>query len=134
MAIEHCVINGSRCSKCCEVLIINENKSFREWSRYARRYGYPEDFPADNKIYTMLIKVSKRRAKKINPYLVGNIGAKRSYFKCKKLKPTGCSIYESRPSMCSGFPYYGRTKEEFKEVLNGPSEYREDCTYYVDLK
>ena len=130
---EHCMIDGQRCSKCCEVLTININKNFREWSKYVRRYGYPDDFNHENKVHHMLRKVSKRRAKIINPGLVKKVGNAQSYFTCKNYTGSGCSVYENRPRICSGYPYYGLTKEDFLKTEN-VGLYRDDCTYFIELK
>lgn len=136
--MEHCLIDGKRCSKCCEVLTLAISANLISWVKHVRRFGYPDDFEGD-KIYHMMIKISKRRAKKINPYLVKIIGKTkgRGYFKCKNFTGTGCGIYETRPRMCSKFPYYGKTKEEFLNDFNSNDnwkpEYREDCTYYIEV-
>lgn len=129
---EHCMINGQRCSKCCEVLTVKESKNFREWRSYVRRYGYPDDYPQGNKVMHMLRKISKRRAKKMNPQLVNRVGRNQSYFTCKNHTDSGCSDYENRPSMCSGYPYYGRTEREWldSDEYKRGGLYRIDCTYY----
>lgn len=62
--MEHCIVNGNRCSKCCEVLIIRESKIFIDWRKYVRRYGYPIDYKNELKVYHMVRKISRRRAKK----------------------------------------------------------------------
>lgn len=136
---EHCVINGQRCSKCCTVLTIRESPSFREWRSYIRRNGYNElnddkyKFVTDNKIYHLVRKISKRRAKKINPHLVSVIGNSQAYFTCKNYTGEGCSDYKNRPQICSGYPYYGKSREEFLAVDENKDEglYNNDCTFYI---
>lgn len=136
MSIEHCVIEGERCSKCCEVLTIFHSKNFRDWQAYVRRYGYSDDpeYKVD-KIYHILRKISKRRAKKINPLLVKRVGNTQSYFTCKNLTSNGCSDYDNRPIMCSAFPHYGRTQEEWENSSEFKSGglYHEDCTYHIPV-
>lgn len=129
------MIDGKRCSKCCEVLTISESKSFREWRAYARRYGRPDNFKGDW-IYQMLRKISKRRAKKINPKLVSRVGSNQSYWLCKYHSGSGCDNYEGRPRMCSEYPYYGRTLEEWQksEEMKRGALYTEGCTYYIEVK
>lgn len=135
--MEHCMVNGERCSKCCEVLTMRESKNFRDWRSYARRYGYPDNTKVD-KIHHMVRKISKRRAKKINPHLLSEVGKDKSqhYFTCKNLTENGCGAYESRPRMCSEFPHYGRTEREWQESdeFKGGGLYDKDCTYHIQIK
>lgn len=133
---EHCLIDGQRCSKCCEVINIRQSKNFIENINYARRYG-DGHIPKEQRIYLMLVKISKRRAKKINPQLIkqGNHNKQRmAFYKCKNFTGSGCGIYESRPDMCSKYPLYGKTQEEWdihkKKFWMGGS-YRIDCTYFT---
>ena len=146
---EHCMIDGERCSKCCEVLTISENKLIRAWLQYARRVDFKDFEPDDNspkkeyQTYWMIKKISKRKAKLINPHLVSIVKNNQSYFTCKHLTDKGCGNYENRPSICSGYPYYGKSKEEFiktniqtlPENDKGKSGlYTDGCTYYIELK
>jgi len=133
MSKEHCLINGARCSKCCEVLSVLEDKSLREWQSYTRRYGYKncdELLHQENRIHHLLIKISKRRAKKINPHLVKLAGNKQSYFLCRNFNGVGCSDYENRPGMCSQYPHYGKSNEEMRKTQ--VPLYKIDCTYFTE--
>lgn len=133
---EHCIIDGERCSKCCEVLTIRESGNFRQWLAYARRHG-ESSAPVTHRHHLMLVRVSKRRAKKINPKLVKSVGCKQSYFKCKNFTGSGCGIYETRPKICSHYPYYGIEKEKFLSDAisnNDKGLYADGCTYYIELK
>lgn len=131
--MEHCIIKGERCSKCCEVLTVKNTKLFRDWKKYLRTHGFTDN--EKNRDFEMTCsmtrEISKRRVKKINPMLVKIVGNNQSYFTCKNYKGGVCTIYENRPYMCSGYPYYGRTKEEFLEQ-GDEALYTEDCTYYID--
>ena len=102
--MEHCLINGKRCTKCCEVLTINESSSMREWMSYARQVEFDDFKPDDENInkkdmqlYWMVKKITKRKAKKINPHLVSKIKTRQSYFVCKHLNASGCGNSENRP-------------------------------------
>ena len=132
--MEHCVINGKRCSKCCEVLILDENKNIRDNINYAIKNGIDHIHKSNPNrlIFSMLRKISKRRAKKINPPLVKEVRNKRSYYTCKNLTSKGCGIYDNRPLMCSGYPYYGLTPDEFAKTNEKPI-YNSDCTYFIKL-
>lgn len=138
------MVDRERCSKCCEVLTIRTSVNFREWQRYVRRFGYSHlndiEYPkkSELQIYSMTRQISKRRAKKINPHLIKIVGNNQSYFTCKHLGESGCGNYENRPKMCSEYPYYGKTKDEFfqlnKGLVSEKGLYTDDCTYYIELK
>lgn len=135
MSKQHCMIEGVRCSKCCEVLTISVNKNMRECLSYVRRHGYPEDWLKDNKVvFHMIRRISKRRAKIKNPFLVKTINNKQSYFTCKNLKNGVCTDYENRPAMCSKYPNYSHSEQEWSKWVNESDQliglYRPDCTYY----
>lgn len=95
--------DGSKCTKCCEVLGVYLPFQVRAWNRekYNNWNGTYQEF---DKLRSMLIPVSKRRAKKINKYAVGMFPDKTGWFKCKNLvEGVGCGDYENRPTMCSDF-------------------------------
>lgn len=128
------MIDGKLCSKCCEVLTINSNKNFNDWMKYVRRYGPDDDQPEISKVVGMIRKVSKRRAKKINPDLVKTTKNQQAYFTCKNYQGGKCADYEGRPQMCSKYPHYGRSEKEWTDWLRSGETiiglYRPDCTYY----
>lgn len=134
--MEHCIVDGKRCSKCCEVLTIIESKSFREWRSYSRRYGYPDDFSNEHKLPHLVRKISKRRAKKKNAKLVKRVNNSQSYFTCKNFTGFGCGDYENRPATCSKYPYYGKTISEWEDTdeFKAGGLYHKDCTYFIELK
>lgn len=130
---EHCIIDGKRCSKCCEVVTISMNKNSRERSKYIQ-YGGTYLDGSDDQVWIMLKPISKRRAKLMNPSLVNTVGNSQSYFTCKHHKDNLCTNYENRPPMCSKYPLYGKTKEGWgkwvRDTDNLIGLYRGDCTYY----
>lgn len=130
--MDHCIIEGKRCTTCCQALGLQVNKPVREWIKYSRSNKNITPIEDTHKIVSMLIPISKRRAKKINPYIFSIFDSRYSYFKCKNLTLKGCGIYESRPNMCKGYPYYGKSKEQFLNLKLKP-DYREDCTWFIDL-
>lgn len=134
MKSTHCVIDGKLCSDCCKVLTIRESKNFRDWRKYVRRWGYPDDFKQEHHMYHMVRKISKRRAKKINKKLVLKVKNNQSYFTCKNYQNGQCQIYDKRPHICSGYPLYGKSNEDWKKYLTDTENliglYRPDCTYY----
>lgn len=129
MMVEHCVIDGKLCSKCCEVLMGRYDSRHISISKKLR---YDHSLKSTYPDFWIMRKISKRRAKKINPYTVKLAGNNREYFTCVNYKGGRCTDYEGRPRMCSNYPYYGKTEEVFKALRYQP-EYREDCTYFINL-
>lgn len=134
----HCEIDGKLCSKCCEVLTINEKYHLRAWRAYVRRHGADPEQPELSKIAGMIRKISKRRAKKINPGLVKAVKNNQSYFTCKNYQGGKCADYANRPWMCSSYPLYGKSETEWGEYLRSGESiigiYRDDCTYYDESR
>lgn len=140
--MEHCMINGERCHDCCKVIRIVANQGYKNFVR-----KFPDnradwdlsDYSDERqKIADMLIPIKKRRAKKINPQMfkykdkgLRKWAQKASHFLCKHLVNGVCTNYENRPGMCSGYPYYGKTKEEFLST-SGVGEYNPDCTWFIN--
>ena len=130
---EHCMIDGNRCFTCCQVIVLNETGKLRGWISYVRNHGYPKDFAGDN-LFHRVTKISKRRAKKINPYLVKRVGNAMSYYTCSSFTGSGCGDYENRPETCSQFPYYGEKPSVWLSDIASFPTYRNDCTYHEAKK
>lgn len=131
MMKEHCMIDGNRCSKCCEVLTIRDSKNFREWRAHVRRYGADSPSSDIEKVSRIVRKISRRRAKLKNPGLVGGVKNQQAYFTCKNYQNGACADYAGRPYMCSGYPYYRKEKADFlADPRNLIGLYRPDCTYF----
>lgn len=103
-----CVINGKRCSKCCEV--IHVSKDAGEIVRGTSKIGSlrSDDEPARHHWKPM----SKRRAKNKNPYMFGAgwpghaknwLRKSAAFFSCTALAEGVCSIYDDRPNICREF-------------------------------
>ncbi|MBB3017689.1 Fe-S-cluster containining protein [Microvirga lupini] len=97
-----CVIEGERCTRCCEAITLKMSRSQllahpSSDAQFIREHWKP---------------ISKRRAKKKNPYLfqrhprLQSAKAWRLYH-CTALTSEGCGKYEDRPAVCSGYPLYG---------------------------
>ena len=75
--------------------------------------------------------ISKRRAKKLNPYLIKSSKALRlspTYFSCKHLTEVGCSIHERSPHVCSGYPLYNEPLTKVEQYLeNQGTDYTSHC-------
>lgn len=127
---EQCVINGERCSTCCKVIILPSSKNVRDWISHYRRTD--EESGSGDGILKLVRRISKRRAKKINPYLVKTVGSDRrfGYYLCRNYTGSGCADYENRPYTCSGYPRYGMTEEQWSNRDLPDPEYRIECTYY----
>lgn len=111
------------CTKCCEALHLNR------WG--AERIFDPErvDRIMDGPLMrSLFIKISRRRAKKINPYMftrpVNKTEAKflktAQFFKCKALEVgVGCTIHASRPATCRDY--------------DGGLEYTDNCAQLIPV-
>ncbi len=152
--MEHCMIDNKRCSKCCEVLTLQETKNAREWRRWFRFYNNSDniDNNIDNNIFGLIRKISKRRAKKINPRLVKRItdgnkawrqhyksnkgltgcSHKQMFFTCRNYINSSCADYQNRPETCSGYPYYERLRKQSKEDFKKSEEYKRGGLYTID--
>ena len=127
---EHCVINGVRCSKCCEVLTIRSSKTLRDLM--FDRNDHPDGIEVGERPQRLLRPISKRRAKLLNPTLVSVVNNDQSYFTCKNFTGDGCADYDNRPAMCANYPYYGRSEQEWKESEERQRGglYHIECTFY----
>lgn len=135
--MKHC----NNCSACCEVIAI-DNITHEEF------YDKVEQGVVSAIHGEMMRPLSRDEAFKRNPLIVSSreemqkrFVRNTSYFTCTKLKDNKCSIYDQRPVMCSGYPFYGR------EVVNEQSHaelskaqlrrretpYSETCTYVPNL-
>jgi Fe-S-cluster containining protein len=78
-------------------------------------------------------RISRRQAKKRNPKMFIEHGWKdKAYFKCNHLNDDGCSIHQSSPYVCSGYPYYGKSLTELNnQSLAG---LRKEYTDYCNLR
>lgn len=102
--IKHC----NNCSACCEVIAIDNITHEEFYDKVGR--GVVSAIHGE-----MMMPLSRDEAFQKNPLIVSNReavvarqGRITSYFTCSKLKDNKCSIYDQRPIMCSGYPFYGR--------------------------
>ena len=93
---------GDRCNKCCQVLHINGP----QWNKFERGIISVTD---GDQLKQLFVRVSKRRAKKINPYIFNRpiehkdqreFLNKAAYFTCNALIQGVCSVYNDRPDIC----------------------------------
>ncbi len=77
-------------------------------------------------------RITKRQAKKRNPYLVNLVDSHKidaTYFRCTALVDGGCSIQNTKPQVCKGYPIYEKPMEAFREqYASNETEYSENCT------
>lgn len=120
-----CVIEGQRCSKCCEVIHVSKDAGDIIRGTSKRRSLCVDDQPARRHWKP----VSKRRAKNKNPYMFGPewpidsrnwLRKSAAFFKCTALVEGICSIYENRPNICrefsgSGMYAYQCAQEAYKK-------------------
>lgn len=92
-------------------------------------------YPGRKKSYPDLIywkRISKRRAKKLNPHLAKYVQGHGtvSHFRCTKLTDTGCSVYEDRPRICSSYLSSEEDMQRSLEVMEhdgNSTEYTDNC-------
>lgn len=135
--IEHC----HDCSACCEVIAI-DNLTHEDFYDKVKR-------GVVSAIYgEMMLTLTRDEAFKKNPTIVKGReeilrGPEKvtSYFTCSKLKDNRCSIYDQRPVMCSGYPFYGRVEVDEQshadlskaQLRRRDTPYSTTCTYVPTL-
>jgi len=92
---------GKRCTSCCKVVHISKPYEVIIWK-------CSDKFNLQDKEYIRKnwVRVSKRRAKKINPHmfkLSTSSWGHMSFFTCKQLTEEGCGDYENRLLVCSRY-------------------------------
>ena len=117
-----CISKEGRCSKCCEAIHIPTY----QW--IAIRKGR-NTHPDSAKVKKHWVNISKRRAKKINPYVFEfkddghkNFIQVASFFTCRRLvKGVGCSIRDSdsHPEVC--------------KIYTGGVEYSPTCEQDINI-
>lgn len=99
-----CVIEGKRCTKCCEAIHLPKQAAINVVK------GNVCD--EDGMLSKYWRRISKRVAKRINPYMFSDCWSKpqrdfinkgAGFFKCLALKNGVCTIYEDRPFACRDF-------------------------------
>jgi len=129
-----CVINGTQCTSCCRTIHANMRQQLRKVHRDGLKTTPGSDLDFARKHWKPM---SRRLAKKKNPYSVAVSDAAKTlagamFFSCSKVGHDGCTVYESRPKVCSQYPRYGRTEEEWNALLAfRRADYRADCTQYI---
>ena len=112
-----CVAEGNvQCTRCCEA--IHVPGEYRKTIR--RNKGDSPQFI--NKCWT---PTTKRRAKKINPYMFSSSDSSKQfltnalYFTCKALVGGACSQYANRPPVC--------------QIYKGGKDYSPSCLQDINI-
>jgi Fe-S-cluster containining protein len=125
------------CGKCCEAIHIPVD--YKEVTRMANGDNFDAKFIRDN-----WIPISREEAFAINPTIQSNMSKAQEwaenedadpyrhmhFYTCSKLdKEKGlCTVWQDRPKVCSGYPWYGKLPEVTMLF------YSEDCGYIVDVE
>lgn len=128
---EPCVIDGSRCTACCRAILLDFPLSFIK--RQAKLEGSDSAFIAAN-----WKRLTWRRAKKKNPFLVDVDGRTRRAFRgrrrpvrtwwhCRHVSADGCGVHGSRPAVCRDYPTYRNSPETMRKLQ---PEYHPACTEF----
>lgn len=105
----------NQCGKCCDTLAV-VSLTEEKWNERLDRYNAdPITETAFCKDMQFLVescvKLTKEEALKKNPILqqwIDKAGRDLIFFTCKNLVDNRCSIYDNRPQICSGFPFYNQ--------------------------
>lgn len=120
-----CMRDNKVCTKCCEVIHVPVKKD-----KYLKLYGeHPEE--SDTGFIRRNWKPIKERiAKKKNPWMFKQIGKHHNmtFWKCKNVSANGCKVHETRPNVCSGYPWYNGSQD-----LSRPCSYTPSCTVYYNI-
>lgn len=116
-----CIVNGQRCTACCRAISLAN-------SRRALAANAHRDKPAGDMSFILANwkPISRRRAKKKNPYMVLDPRhAGRSFWHCRRVTDEGCSVHATRPRVCRDYPLYDNHPNTL--AVQRP-EYHPDCT------
>lgn len=115
-----CITKGNiRCSKCCEVLHIHGPS----WERVVRGKLNATD---GDQMLSLFTRISKRRAKKLNPHMFNREMPKEqkdflktaAFFTCNALINGVCSVYKDRPNICRIYGNKGKTYNEYSPTCS----------------
>ncbi len=113
------------CGACCKVLVLEQSpEEVRQMAALTRVLGIPSDhiFAAEH-----WRPLTREEATALNPFYTSRLPADAHLYTCDRLGADGrCTVYEERPLVCRGYPWYDRTPREMP--LADP-----ECGYAVDL-
>lgn len=134
-----CQIDGKQCTACCRTITLPYSRR-KLMDKLGKR---PELRIVGGDIGFVLANwkpVKRRIAKKKNPHQVLNYDRSKTgqkwrsqYWHCTKVTDTGCSVYDSRPRVCSDFPLYGHNYDTLAKIFSERQvvpEYHPLCTEY----
>jgi Fe-S-cluster containining protein len=110
----------NQCGMCCRAIHLNYTKKAvaQTW----------EDASGNRKfILKNWKRISKEQAIKNNPNVGSMVPSNGCWYTCRLLEGNHCSIQESKPPICAGYPWYGG--EPFQSELYG-----KDCGFKVDME
>lgn len=114
------------CGACCRVLTVAQGpEEIRTMAALARVLGIPSDMVFAAAHWRPL---SRQEAARLNPYYVGRLPPGAHLYSCDCLGPDGrCRVYEERPLVCRGYPWYGQPVRDMP--LPDPA-----CGYHADIE
>ena len=114
-------MNCNGCTKCCEAIALNKDVTLCMTENSKGDVGFVRDH---------FTEITQEEAFRINPKLK-RWRADHKFFTCEFLGENGCTNYDNRPQMCSGYPFYG-AKPSVSQLAPG-GDYADDCVYFVGL-
>jgi Fe-S-cluster containining protein len=113
------------CGACCKVLVLEQSpEDIRRMAALTRVLGIPSDhvFAAEH-----WRPITREEAMRLNPFYASRLSPEAHLYSCDKVGGDGrCTVYEERPLVCRGYPWYGQPAKALK--LADP-----DCSYKADL-
>lgn len=133
--MEHCIIEGKRCTACCKVIRVSAGEHLLRWFTDDEEYSeYTAGFMKKN-----WVMITEEMALRLNPFMVYSMGERTRvseelpvYFTCTKRSSEGCTIQGETDAICSGYPNYEDPLEDYLAKRSGP-EYHPDCTYFKEV-
>ena len=125
-----------QCGKCCEVIVLSVSmERIKDLAYLDNGSGFTEKESDVIFIAKNWSELSKKDAISRNPHIKtwkgeGDIDNNEKYFyECLRFnrETRKCSAYESRPKVCSGFPYYGKK-------INPKNLYSPECGFVEENK
>ena len=113
------------CGACCRVIVLDAApREVQQMAALTRVLGIPSDhvFAAEH-----WRPLTREEAMRLNPFYTARLAPDAHLYSCDRLGADGrCTVYEERPLVCRGYPWYDRPARDMP--LADP-----DCGYAIDV-
>ena len=113
------------CGACCRTIAVEQSPDeMRRMAALTRVIGFPSDHQFTAEHWQPL---TRDEAMARNPLYVTRVGPDLHWYACDRLGSDGlCTVYEERPLVCRGYPWYGEAPSAFP--LADP-----ECVYAAEM-